>query len=231
VTKALAAAAAAEFTGTALLLAVIVGSGIMGERLADGNMAVALFANSFATGCGLFVLIVIFAPVSGSHFNPLVSILARFEGTLGNRALAVYIAMQLVGAVAGVALAHGTFDLEAWAPSVKERTGLGQSLAEGVATFGLVLAILGARRHGTVTVAAVVAAYIACAYWFTASTSFANPAVTVARSLTPTFTGIAPQGVAAFVLAQTIGAALGAILGVWLFERAHRAKQDSPGAD
>jgi len=217
VSRGLAGAVAAEFIGTALLLAVVVGSGIMGERLAGGNVAIALLANSFATGCGLFVLIVIFAPLSGSHFNPLVSILARFQGALDGRAMVLFIVAQVAGALAGVALAHGMFDLEPWAPSIKARTGAGQWLAEGVATFGLMLAILGARRYGTVTVAAVVGAYIAGAYWFTASTSFANPAVTLARAFTPTFAGIAPEGVLAFVIAQSMGAGLGAVLGIGLF--------------
>jgi len=129
----------------------------------------------------------------------------------------LFIVAQVAGALAGVALAHGMFDLEPWAPSIKARTGAGQWLAEGVATFGLMLAILGARRYGTVTVAAVVGAYIAGAYWFTASTSFANPAVTLARALTPTFAGIAPEGVLAFVIAQSMGAGLGAVLGIGLF--------------
>ena len=215
--RGLAGAVASEFIGTALLLAVVVGSGIMGERLAGGNVAIALLANSFATGCGLFVLIVIFAPLSGSHFNPLVSILARIQGALDGRAMLLFIVAQIAGALAGVALAHGMFDLQPWAPSIKTRTGPGQWLAEGVATFGLMLSILGSRRYGTVTVAAVVGLYIAGAYWFTASTSFANPAVTVARALTPTFAGIAPEGVLAFVIAQSIGAGLGAVLGIGLF--------------
>ncbi len=217
-TRELAAAVAAEFIGTALLLAVVVGSGIMGERLAGGNVAIALLANSFATGCGLFVLIVIFARPSGSHFNPLVSILARIQGTLDGRGMALYIVAQVAGALAGVALAHGMFDLEPWTPSMRPRSGTGQWLAEAVATFGLVLAILGARRYGTVTVAAVVGAYIAGAYWFTASTSFANPAVTLARAFTPTFAGIAPVGVAGFVVAQAIGASAGAIVARWLYD-------------
>jgi glycerol uptake facilitator-like aquaporin len=217
VSRGLAGAVAAEFIGTALLLAVVVGSGIMGERLAGGNVAIALLANSFATGCGLFVLIVIFAPLSGSHFNPLVSILARFQGALDGRAMVLFIVAQVAGALAG----SGS---RAW--HVRPRTvgaidqgadGAGQWLAEGVATFGLMLAILGARRYGTVTVAAVVGAYIAGAYWFTASTSFANPAVTLARALTPTFAGIAPEGVLAFVIAQSMGAGLGAVLGIGLF--------------
>jgi glycerol uptake facilitator-like aquaporin len=195
-----------EFVGTALLLAAIVGSGTMGERMAAGNDGIALLANSLATGCALFVLVLVFAPVSGAHFNPLVSLLARLEGDVTTPALLLLAATQVIAAFAGVALAHGMFDLALWAPSLKQRTGFGQWLAEGVATFGLVLAIMGSRRHGTVAVAAAVAAYICAAYWFTASTSFANPAVTLARAFTPTFAGIAPGHVAAFVAAQCVGA-------------------------
>ena len=202
----LARAALAEFIGTALLLAVVVGSGIMGERLAGGNDAVALLANSIATGCGLFVLILIFAPISGAHFNPLVTLLARIEKGISTSTLLLFVSIQIVAALAGVALAHGMFDLALWAPSVKPRPGVGQWLAEFVATFGLILTIVGCRRHGTVAVAAAVAAYICGAYWFTASTSFANPAVTLARALTPTFAGIAPMHVVGFVVAQCAGA-------------------------
>ena len=205
-------ALAAEFIGTALLLAVVVGSGTMGERTAAGNDAIALLANSVATGCALFVLIVVFAPVSGAHFNPLVSVMARLEGDLPSSALLLFAAAQLVGALAGVALAHAMFDLAPWAPSLRQRTGPGQWLAEGVATFGLLLAIVGCRRHGTVVVAAGVATYICAGYWFTASTSFANPAVTLARAFTPTFSGIAPAHVGGFVLAQCVGAAAALVM-------------------
>ena len=196
----------AEFVGTALLLAVIVGSGTMGERMAAGNDGIALLANSLATGCALFVLILVFAPISGAHFNPLVSLIARLEGDVTTTALLALAVTQVIAAFAGVALAHGMFDLALWAPSLKQRTGLGQWLAEGVATFGLVLTIMGSRRYGTVVVAAAVATYICAAYWFTASTSFANPVVTLARAFTPTFAGIAPSHVAAFVAAQCVGA-------------------------
>ena len=212
-------AIAAEFLGTCLLLAVVVGSGVMGERLAGGNAAIALLANSFATGCGLFVLILVLSPVSGAHFNPLVSALVRFEGAIGTGTLVLFVLAQLAGALSGVALAHAMFDMTFWAPSPTARTGAGQWLAEGVATFGLALLILGARNYGIATLAAAIGAYIAAAYWFTASTSFANPAVTIARALTPTFAGIAPAHVAAFIVAQCAGAALGLACGKWLFGR------------
>ncbi len=198
----------AEFAGTALLLAVVVGSGIMGERLAGGNVALALLANSLATGCGLFVLILVFAPVSGAHFNPVVSLVAIAQRELGRIDGMLFMVAQVAGALAGVALAHAMFDLAPWTPSPRQRTGASQWLAEGVATAGLLLTILGTRRYGTVVVAAAVGTYIAGAYWFTASTSFANPAVTLARALTPTFAGIAPDHVAGFILAQCTGAIL-----------------------
>lgn len=212
VTLSLARCAAAEFVGTVLLLAVVVGSGIMGERLAMGNTAIALLAGSFATGCGLFVLIVVLAPVSGAHFNPLITLVALAERKTTYVTALVIIAAQLTGAVAGVALAHGMFELPAWGASLHVRSGTGQWLAEAVATCGLVLAIIGARRHGVVVTAAAVGAYIAGAYWFTASTSFANPAVTIARSLTPTFVGIEAGSVAGFIAAQCIGAMTGYVV-------------------
>ncbi len=224
-TAGLPRAAAAEFVGTMLLLAVIVGSGITGERLASGNLALALMANSIATGCGLFILILIFAPTSSAHFNPLVSILACVEGAIDRRTLASFILAQILGALAGVALAHAMFELAPWTPSLKQRAGTGQWLAEGVATFGLVLTIAGTRRYGVVTVAAAVATYIVAAYWFTASTSFANPAVTLARALTPTLSGIAPGNVLAFITAQAAGAAIAACIGLWLFGSGRRAEQ------
>jgi glycerol uptake facilitator-like aquaporin len=204
-----ARSAAAELVGTALLLAVVVGSGIMGERLATGNMAIALLANSFATGCGLFVLIVVLAPVSGAHFNPLVTLVALTESTMTFHIAMLFIVAQLIGAVAGVALAHAMFELPAWGASTQVRGGTGQWLAEGVATCGLVLTIIGTRRYGVAITAAAVGTYIAGAYWFTASTSFANPAVTIARSLTPTFAGIETGGVAPFIAAQCVGAIVG----------------------
>lgn len=199
----------AEFLGTALLLATVVGSGIMGVALSRGNDGIALLANAGATAAILYVLIVVLGPVSGAHFNPVVTLAARLDRSLGTRDAAAYIALQLIGAVAGVLLAHAMFGQALWQPGDHARTGAGQWLSEAVATFGLVLAIqLGARRRPE-AVAALVAAWIFAAYWFTASTSFANPAVTIARSLTLSFSGIRPGDVLAFVLAQCAGAAGG----------------------
>jgi glycerol uptake facilitator-like aquaporin len=198
----------AEFVGTALLLAAVVGSGTMAERLSATNEGIALLANSIATGGALFVLILVFAPISGAHFNPLISLMGRIQGHITTRTLMLFVVTQVIAAFAGVALAHGMFDLALWVPSLKQRTGPGQWLSEAVATFGLVLAIVGSRRYGTVAVAAAVATYICAAYWFTASTSFANPVVTVARAFTPTFAGIAPGHVAGFIAAQCAGAVM-----------------------
>lgn len=208
---------AAEFIGTSLLLAIVVGSGIMGERLANGNAAIALLANSLATGGGLFVLILVFAPASGAHFNPLVSACAVVDRALSAGLAAAYLAAQLCGAFAGVALAHAMFDLPLLVASTTARTGFGKWLAEGVATFGLVLTLRGTARYGVPVLAAAVGAYIAAAYWFTASTSFANPVVTVARAFTPTFAGIRPTDVAGFIVAQCVGAALALACFRWQF--------------
>ena len=201
----LARSLAAEFAGTALLLAVIVGSGIMGERLAAGNVAVTLLANSLATGLGLFVFIVVFAPISGAHFNPLVTAAAMMSRQIAFRDGAWFVAAQLAGACLGVALANVMFDLAPVALATKHRSGLGLLLGEVVATFGLVVTILATRQRDSVTVAGAVAAFITAGYWFTSSTSFANPAVTLARALTPTFTGIAPADVPGFIGAQFVG--------------------------
>ena len=202
----------AEFLGTALLLAVVVGSGIMGERLAQGNLAVTLLANSLATGAGLYVLITLLAPVSGAHFNPAVTAVLCARGEQPWRSWPAYATVQISGAVLGVWLTHAMFALPILQTSTHVRSGGAQWLAEVVATFGLVLTIVGGRRHAATQVPALVAAYITAAYWFTASTSFANPAVTIARSLTDTFAGIQPGGVVRFVLAQCVGAALGALV-------------------
>ena len=209
----------AEFLGTLLLLAVVVGSGVMGERLAAGNTAVALLANSLATGCGLYVLITVFGPISGAHFNPAVSAVMCWRGALRWRWLPAYTAVQLAGGIAGVWLTHAMFALPILQTSAHVRTGGAQWLAEAVATFGLVLTILGGLRHAAAPVPALVAAYITAAYWFTASTSFANPAVTVTRALTDSFAGIHPDSVWAFVLAQCAGAALAALVARGLFDR------------
>jgi len=206
-----------EFFGTALLLATVVGSGIMGEKLADGNVALALLGNTLPTGAILVVLILIFAPVSGAHFNPVVSIAAAFCGNLTKRDCVLYIAAQLAGAVAGVWIAHAMFDLPILQSATKLRAGLPQWIAEFVATFGLLLTIEGTRRYPIPAVAAAVGLYITAAYWFTASTSFANPAVTFARSLSDTFAGIAPSGVPAFVIAQSLGAVAAIALSRMIF--------------
>ncbi|WP_174875725.1 aquaporin [Vogesella oryzae] len=207
----------AEALGTALLLAVVVGSGIMAQQLAAGNVAVALLANALATGAGLLVLITLLGPLSGAHFNPAVSLVMAWRGELPAGRLLPYLLCQVAGAVLGVWLAHAMFELPLWQLSQHVRTGWPQWLAEGVATAGLLLTILGGVRHARDKVPVLVALYIVAAYWFTASTSFANPAVTLARSLTDTFAGIRPQDVAGFVVAQLAGAALGGGLGSWLF--------------
>ena len=212
----LARRAAAEFVGTALLLATVIGSGIMGERLAAGNAAIALLANTLATVAGLFVLIEILAPISGAHFNPAVSAVMAWRGELPRRALLPYIAAQLGGAVAGAWLAHAMFAMPIIQFSNKLRSGGGQWLAEGVATAGLVFVIL---RAPPGRASALVAAWIGAAYWFTASTSFANPAAAFGRMWSDSFAGIAPASVPGFVLAQCAGALLGALFHAALGER------------
>jgi glycerol uptake facilitator-like aquaporin len=214
----LARGSAAEFVGTALLLAIVIGSGIMGEQLAAGNAAVALLANTLATMAGLFVLIEVLGPVSGAHFNPVVSALMAWRGALPRRALAAYVAAQLAGAVVGTWLAHAMFALPIVQHSTRLREGPGQWLAEGVATAGLVFVIL---RAPAGRAPALVAAWIGAAYWFTASTSFANPAAAFGRMWSDSFAGIAPASVPAFVLAQCAGAALGGLLDRAFDERAH----------
>ena len=195
----------AECLGTTLLLSLVIGSGVMGERLAGGNAAIALLANSLATVGGLFVLIETFGPISGAHFNPAVSLVMAVRGTLPRDQLAPYIAAQILGAALGAWLAHAMFDLSILQLSHKARSGAGQWIAEGVATFGLLLVVL---RAPPPRVAATVAAYIGAAYWFTASTSFANPAAVFGRMLSDTFAGIAPTSAPAFVLAELVGAGL-----------------------
>ena len=196
----------AEFLGTALLLACVVGSGIMGVNLAQGNDAIALLANAGATAGILYVLIVVFGPVSGAHFNPAVTLVMRLRGELSTPQAIAYIAVQVIAAIAGVLLAHAMFDQSLLQPGMHVRTGGAQWLSEGVATCGLLLTILLGLRARPAAIPALVAAYIFAAYWFTASTSFANPAVTLARSLTQSFAGIRPQDVGGFVLAQLAGA-------------------------
>lgn len=207
--------AAAELVGTAFLLAAIVGSGIMAQRLSAGNLGLALLANSLATGGALAALILAFAPWSGAHFNPVVTLAIALEGGLEWRDVGPYVAAQLAGAVLGVWLAHLMFALPIFELSVTSRAGAGRLVAEFVATFGLVLVIDSTRRRVPETTALAVAAYITAAYWFTASTSFANPAVTVARALTDTFAGIGPRDAPGFILAQLCGAAVAVAAGRW----------------
>ena len=208
---------AAEALGSALLLATVVGSGIMAERLAGGNVALALLGNTLPTGAILFVLITIFAPVSGAHLNPAVSLVFALRKDLAWRDLAPYLAAQIAGAIAGVLIAHAMFDLPLWQVSAKARTGTAQYFSEFVAAFGLVLTILGCVARAPVTVAVAVGLYITAAYWFTASTSFANPAVTIARALSDTFAGIAPNGVTGFIVAQLLGGLVAMIVASWLW--------------
>ncbi len=206
----------AEFVGTALLLAAVVGSGIMGERLAGGNVAVTLLANTLATGAALLALILTFGPVSGAHFNPAVTLADASQSGLAWRAVPGYVAAQLAGAVGGVWTAHAMFGESILMLSSHARSGFAQMLSECVATFGLVAVICGCSRRRLECLPFAVAAYITAAYWFTASTSFANPAVTVGRALTDTFSGIAPRDVPGFVAAQLLGAAAATLLFQWL---------------
>jgi glycerol uptake facilitator-like aquaporin len=206
----------AEALGTAFLLAVVVGSGIMAERLSGGNIALALLANTLATGAGLIALILTFGPISGAHFNPAVSLAEAWMGGLPWRHLPAYVAAQVVGAFAGVAAAHGMFDLPLFFASHHERAGLSQLWSEFIATFGLLAVIWGTLRSRPSVTPFVVGAYITAAYWFTASTSFANPAVTLARAASDTFAGIRPIDTPAFILAQIVGALLATALFRWL---------------
>ncbi len=208
---------ASEFLGTLLLLSTVVGSGIMGESLSSGNVAIALLANAIATGAMLFVLINIFGPVSGAHFNPVVTVAMAATGRLPMINVVPYIAAQIAGGIVGVILAHAMFDLQLIQVSTKIRWGTGQWVAEATATFGLLLTIFGLLRSKSELIPQAVALYIVGAYWFTASTSFANPAVTIARSLTNTFSGIAPSCILAFIGAQIIGAVLAVLAAQKLF--------------
>ncbi|MSQ04320.1 MAG: aquaporin family protein [Myxococcales bacterium] len=207
---------AAEAVGTALLVATVVGSGIMAERLCQGNVGLALLCNSIATGAGLVALILTFGPVSGAHFNPAVTLADAIERGLRWRDVPGYILAQVLGGIGGVALANLMFALPAWSLSTHERSGPSQWLAEFVATFGLLATLLGVSRRNAAATPFAVAAYIVAAYWFTASTSFANPAVTIARALTDTFAGIRPADVLPFIAAQLAGAGTATILFRWL---------------
>ena len=206
-----------EALGTAILLATVVGSGIMAEQLSGGNAAIALLGNTLPTGAILVVLITIFGPVSGAHFNPLVSLAMCLTGNMPSARLLPFIACQVVGAVIGVWIAHAMFDLSILQLSTKMRWEAGQWVAEAVATFGLLLTIFGGLRHNPAAIPAIVGLYITAAYWFTASTSFANPAVTFARSLSNTFSGIAPIAVAPFIAAQITGMLVSVVVCRWLF--------------
>ena len=199
---------AAEFLGTMLLLACVVGSGIMGVKLSQGNDGVALLANAGATAGALYVLIVVLGPISGAHFNPVVTLAMRLRGALATGDACAYVLVQVVAAIAGVLLAHAMFGLALVQPGTHVRTGGAQWLSEGVATFGLLLTILLGVRYRPAAIPALVASWIFAAYWFTASTSFANPAVTIARSLTQSFAGIRPMDAGGFIIAQVVGALL-----------------------
>jgi glycerol uptake facilitator-like aquaporin len=206
-----------ELLGTAFLLAAVIGSGIMAARLSGGNGALALLCNTIPTGAILTVLILIFGPVSGAHFNPAVSLALALRGEIPVRETALYIGAQVAGGIIGVWAAHLMFELPLWQVSATMRTGPGQWFAEAVATFGLLLTILGCAARAPSAVPYAVGLYITSAYWFTASTSFANPAVTIARALSNTYAGIAPEGVFAFIVAQICGALVAVALAGWLW--------------
>jgi glycerol uptake facilitator-like aquaporin len=206
----------AEFVGSAFLLATVIGSGIMGERLAGGNDALALLGNTLPTGAILIVLITMLGPVSGAHFNPAVTGIFWLRGDVEGRDAALYVVVQVAGALVGVWAAHAMFDLPLWQVGVKIRSGHGQWFAEAVATFGLLLTILATLRAKPGAVPTAVGLYITAAYWFTASTSFANPAVTLARAFSDTFAGIRLEDVPAFIAAQLVGALCGLLLTRWL---------------
>lgn len=206
-----------EGLGTAMLLAVVVGSGIMAERLAGGNVAIALLANAIATGAGLVALILMFGTISGAHFNPVVTLSEAWQKNIPAREVLPYIGVQVLGAFAGVAAAHGMFEAPLFFASQHVRTGPAQWWSEFVATFGLIAVIIGCSRSRPHVTPFAVAAYITAAYWFTSSTSFANPAVTLARSATDTFAGIRPVDAPGFVLAQLLGAAAATLVFCWLY--------------
>lgn len=214
----------AEALGTALLLATVVGSGIMGVKLAQGNDAIALLANAGATAAILYVLIVVLGPVSGAHFNPAVTLAMRLRGTLTTREAFAYVGVQVLAAILGVALAHGMFDQALLQPGKHAREGAAQWLSEGVATFGLLLTILLGVEYRPAAIPALVGAFIFAAYWFTGSTSFANPAVTLARSLTQSFAGIRPSDVPAFAAAQIVGAAAALLVASSIIGKERRSK-------
>ena len=214
---------AAEFIGTWLLVATVVGSGIMAETLADGNAAVALLGNTAATGAILFVLITAFAPISGAHFNPAVSLVFLLLRELPLSMFGLYVVVQVAGGIVGTVTAHAMFELPLIQASSHARDGAAQFLSEAIATFGLILTILGCRRFRETAIPAAVGCYIAAGYWFTASTSFANPAVAIARSMTDTFSGIRPGDAPWFILAEFVGAVLALLVLRWLLGPTVRA--------
>jgi glycerol uptake facilitator-like aquaporin len=214
---------AAEALGTTLLLAIVIGSGVMGERLSGGNVAIALLGNTVATGAGLVVLITIFGPISGAHFNPAVTLAFGLRREIGWGLVLAYCVSQIVGGVIGVYAAHAMFAEPIIQVSTKLRDGPAQAFSEFVATFGLLATILGAVRFRPDFTPVAVGLYITSAYWFTASTSFANPAVTIARSLSNTFAGIAPSSAPAFIAAQLVGAVAAVVVFGWLLKEARRA--------
>ena len=207
----------AEFLGTAFLLAAVIGSGIMAQKLSGGNGALALLCNTLPTGAILVVLILIFGPVSGAHFNPAVSLAFALRGVLAWNQFPLYVAIQIAGALIGVWAAHLMFELPVWQVSATVRSSPGQWFAEAIAVFGLVLTIFGCVTRAPGAVAYAVGLYITSAYWFTASTSFANPAVTIARGFSDTFAGIAPAGILAFIIAQLLGAGAAVLVAQWLW--------------
>lgn len=218
----------AEFTGTLILLAAVVGSGIMAERLAAGNVAIALLANTIATGAALIALLHAFGPISGAHLNPAVTLCDALQGGFAWRETPAYVLAQVTGAVAGVAAADRMFGLAAFSVSTRARSGFDQWLSEFIATFGLLAVIWGCARTRPSAVPITVGAYITAAYWFTASTSFANPAVAIARCLTNTFAGIRPTDVAPFVISQLAGAFAATILFQWLLPSASASQASFP---
>jgi glycerol uptake facilitator-like aquaporin len=222
---------AAEFLGTALLLATVIGSGIMGAKLSAGNDALALLGNTLPTGAILVVLITVFGPVSGAHFNPAVSGVFWLRGEVNSRLALFYVVAQVCGGLIGVAAAHAMFDLPVVQLATKMRTGTGQWFAEGVATFGLMLTILGTLQARPKAVAVNVGLYITAAYWFTASTSFANPAVTIARAFSDTFAGIRLADVVPFIIAQLAGALLAMLVAGWLFRPAPQTQTNRVPAE
>lgn len=219
----LARKAASEAVGTAFLLATVIGSGIMGDRLSGGNVAIALLANTIATGAALVALILTYGPISGAHLNPAVTLADATQGGIRWREVPVYIVAQIVGAFLGVAVAHLMFSEPLFSISQHTRSGAAQMLSEFVATFGLLSVIWGVSRRRTEAVPFAVAAYITAAYWFTASTSFANPAVTLARAFSNTFAGIRPVDAPGFIVAQLLGAMMATLLFRWLLSEKGKA--------